>query len=112
MLLSAVNLVKSDGKPLLQELLVPKSIGENQTIRLNCNLMDGSDVKLEWLFNNTKINDSSRRKIRLNEDAIDLTIKSLQIEDLGEYRCSGSNRFGQDVKKVSLFFNGLYQCKL
>lgn len=92
--------------PLLQELLVPKNLAENQTIRLNCGLIKGTNVQLEWYFNNKKLEDDLRRKIRLNSDSIDLIIKKLQIDDLGVYKCLGFNELSRDEKEINLNFPG------
>ena len=93
--------------PLLQEILVPKNLNENQPIKLNCDLLQGKQpVKLDWLFNGKKLDEDSRIKIKTDEDSASLVIRSLTIDDLGEYECVGSNQLGQHKRQASVYFNG------
>lgn len=98
----------NEEKPLIQEIILPKNIVENQTVRLNCALIQGSSVNFEWFFNNEKFEESNKRRIKLTEDASELIIKQVSIEDLGIYSCVATNRNGKDVQKVSLIVNGLF----
>lgn len=83
----------SEELPLLQEIFVPKNLNEHQPIKLNCDLLQGKQpVRLAWLFNGKKLND--------------LVIRSLTIDDLGQYECVGSNEFGQHKRQASVYFNG------
>ena len=107
---SLIVLVKSNEEAPLLQLLIPKNLAENQTVRLNCALIQGKDVTLEWYFNNEKIKDTNRKKVKLGDDSIDLIIKSLQVDDLGNYRCIASNRLSKDEKIIDLFFPGKIVC--
>lgn len=93
-------------KPLLQEIVMPKNLAENQTIRIICPLIQGTSVNFIWFMNGEKLKETNRRKIKKTEDASELVIKNLSIEDLGEYKCATKNSYGEDSQKVSLFFNG------
>ena len=95
-------------KPLLQEILVPKSLAENKTVKLNCNLLQGELANFQWFLNENKIDQNNRRRIINNEESSELIIKSLSIEDLGEIKCTSINKYGQDSQKVSLLFNGKF----
>ena len=93
-------------KPLLQEVTVPKILVENQTLRLNCALIQGGRSDFVWLLNDEKLKADKRKRIKLTEDASELIIRQISIEDLGNYKCVASNAYGEDVQKVSLFVNG------
>ena len=95
-----------NNKPLLQELLIPKNLGENQRIRLICALIEGEIVQFEWYKNDKRLYETNGRKMKYGEDSSELIIKSLSIDDLGEYKCLSRNEFGEDIQKVSLYFDG------
>ena len=103
-----LNSVYTDeNRPILQELFVPKNLGENKTVKLNCNLLQGENVKLEWFLNGKKIDEKlNKRKISFYGESSELVIKFLSIDDLGNYKCVGSNKYGEDVQRISLHFNG------
>ena len=93
-------------KPLLQELSVPKNLEENQTIRIICPLIRGESVQFEWFKDDKKLIESSKRKLKYGDDSSELIIKSLSIDDLGDYKCFSRNEFGEDIQKISLYFDG------
>ena len=105
-------LVDCDDKPILQELLTTRNLIENQTIRIICPLIHGESVEFEWFKNNEKLRESNKRKIKYGEDSSDLIIKSLSINDLGDYKCVSKNKYGEDSQKISLYFNGIYNYNL
>ena len=98
----------ADNKPILQEFWTPKSLAENKTVKLNCNLLQGELANFQWFLNENKIDQNNRRRIINNEESSELIIKSLSIEDLGEIKCTSINKYGQDSQKVSLLFNGKF----
>lgn len=100
-----MNLCESN-KPILQEVTIPKIINENQTIKLFCSAIEGERIKFEWLHNDKKVEENTRKKILMNDESSELVIKQLSIDDLGEYKCIGSNDYAKDVQKVTLHFNG------
>ena len=99
-------LISCNDKPILQELLTTKNLIENQTIRIICPLIQGESVEFEWYKNNEKLTESNKRKIKYGEDSSELIIKSLSIDDLGDYKCVSKNKYGEDSQAVSLYFNG------
>ena len=105
-LIGSLAFCNNINKPFLQEITLPKSLAENKTVKLNCNLLQGEFANFEWFLNENKIELNNRRRIINNEESSELTIKSLQIEDLGEIKCKSINKYGQDSQKVSLLFNG------
>ena len=100
--------IQLDGnRPLLQEITLPKNLNENQTIKLNCDLLQGSQVEFIWYFNNEKLAENSRKRIKSNEETSYLVIKSLSVEDIGRYTCvAQSSEFESDRKDVDVLFNG------
>ena len=107
LLLSPFVSAESNEKPLLQELFIPKNLAENQTIRSICSIErdESSELTFEWFLNDQKLVTNYRRKIKINEDSSELIIKSLSIDDLGELKCTASNKYGQDNQKGLLYFN-------
>ena len=95
-----------NNQPILQEISLPKNLIENQTIRINCALIQGDGVEFEWYFNGEKIAESNKRKIKTNEESSDLVIKSLSIDDIGNFQCVAKNEFGVMKKDIDDAFNG------
>lgn len=93
---------------LLQEITLPKNLAENKSVRLICALLQGESVKFEWYLNNQKLEQDVKRRIVLNEESTELVIKSLSVDDLGEYTCIAKNQLSQDAQNVSIFFNGKF----
>lgn len=107
-LFALANLAKpNDEIPLLQQLVLP-NLAENQTVRLNCALIQGKDVTLTWYFNGQKIEESSRIRIKNGYESADLIIKNLQIDDQGRYKCQAFNHLAKDEKEIDLYFPSLY----
>ena len=97
----------AENLPLLQEFWMPKNLAENRTVKLNCNLIQGlQPLHFEWFLNDQKLEPNSKRRIVINEESSELVIKSLSVDDLGEYQCVARNGQGEDNQKVSLFFDG------
>ena len=98
-------------KPFLQELSIPKTLAENQTIRLLCAIVQGEfiDIDFQWFLNDQKLVPNSRLKIMNREDSSELTIRSLSIDDLGELKCTATNKYGQENNQKGLLnFNSKY----
>lgn len=93
-------------KPLLQEILVPKNLAENRTTRLVCSIEQGESIDFSWFLNDRKLESNEKQRIVHNQESSELVIKSLSVDDLGDYRCLGKNKFGQDMQRISLVFNG------
>lgn len=105
--LQAILSEGSEELPLLQEIFLPKTLNENQPIKLNCDLLQGKQpVRLDWHFNGKKLDEDSRIKIKTDEDSTSLVIRSLTINDLGEYECLASNEYGQHKRQALVYFNG------
>lgn len=96
----------NEEKPVLLEISLPKKLAENQAVRLSCALLQGHSVGFEWTFNGEKLTENARRRIIYHEDSSDLMIKSLSVDDLGDFQCIAKNSQGEDTQRVSLFFDG------
>ena len=106
-ILSSIRPIEpNEEKPVIQEITLPKAIAEGQTVRLNCALIQGGSVNFEWLFNGEKLKENAKRRIKLSDDSSELIIKQVSVDEIGDYRCSASNRNGKDTQKVSLLVNG------
>lgn len=100
--------IQSGEQPILQEITLPKNLIENQTVKLNCDLIHGDNVEFNWYFNNEKLIENNRKRTKLVDGSSNLLIKHLSIDDIGKYECIGSNEYGQDRKDVDLLFDGKY----
>lgn len=95
-------------QPMIQEIPLPKNINLNQ-IRLNCDLEQGlPPFAFEWYFNDKKLEDNNKTTIKIRDDSSVLIIKSISVDDLGEYKCVVKNDYGEDVRKVSLYVNSKF----
>ena len=94
-------------KPILQEILVPRKLIENQDIKLNCDLLKGAKpVKFSWFFNDEPIRESERLQIDARRDDVSsLTIRELSVDSLGRYQCLASNDHGSDQQTATLYVN-------
>ena len=93
-------------KPVLQEILVPRKLVENQTIRLNCDLIQGSKpIRFSWYFNDEPVKESERLQVIVREDDSHLLVKGLSVDSVGRYKCVGANEHGSDQQTVSVYVN-------
>ena len=93
-------------KPVLQEILVPRKLIENQDIKLNCDLLKGSKpVKFGWFFDDEPIKENERLQIETRRDASSLTIRELSVDSVGKYKCLASNDQGSDQQTATLYVN-------
>ena len=97
----------SDEKPVLQEITLPRKLVENQTIRLNCDLIQGAKpIRFSWFFNDEPIRENERLQIDARrEDVSSLMIKGLSVEQIGSYKCVGANQHGSDQQTVAVYVN-------
>ena len=93
-------------KPVLQEITLPRKLVENQTIRLNCDLLQGSrPIRFDWYFNDAPVKENDRLQITYRDDMSSLMIKELSIEQLGSYKCVAANEHGRDQQTVAIYVN-------
>ena len=97
---------QSDEKPVLQEILVPRKLVENQTIRLNCDLIKGAKpIRFSWYLDDEPIRESERLEIENRRDSSSLMIKGLSVDSVGRYKCVGANDRGSDQQTVAVYVN-------
>lgn len=105
-----VTVIANQKKPTLQEILLPKKLIENQGIKLNCDLIDGTKpIKFIWYFNDQILNEKDKNQIIHRDDMSSLMIKELSIEEIGTYKCVAINNFGDDSQKVTIQVNSKYK---
>ena len=93
-------------RPVLQEITLPRKLGENQTVRLNCDLIQGTKpIQFSWFFNDEPIRESERLEVETRRDASSLAIKRLSVEQIGSYRCMAANEYGSDQQAVAVYVN-------
>ena len=100
------------GRPLIQEIAVPRQLKQAKSVRLSCGTIQGElPMVFSWFFNNVPIVGSdpfqkSNFIVRTADTSSDLIIKSLSIDNIGRYSCSSSNKHGVDVQNASIVFEG------
>ena len=100
--------VEANGdKPVLQELFVPRKLVENQTIRLNCDLIQGTKpIQFNWFFDDEPIRENERLQIdSRKDDASSLVIRRLSVDSVGRYKCVSLNDHGSDQQEVAVYVN-------
>ena len=104
-LLSVVSASSGD-RPILQEILVPRKLAENQNIKLNCDLMQGAKpIQFSWFFNDEPVQEKEGVRVIHRDDMSSLMIKSLSVESVGRYRCAATNDHGSDQQTVAVHVN-------
>ena len=107
-LIVCLAIVEADDsqRPVLQELWVPRKLVENQTVRLNCDLIQGTKpIQFSWFFNDAPIRENEQLEVETRKDASSLMIKRLSVEQIGSYRCVASNDHGSDQQAVAVYVN-------
>ena len=105
MAFTAIYCSLNDKNPIIHEILSPKNINLKQE-RLNCDLDQGvQPLTFDWYHNDEKLTDNHKITIKIRDDSAVLIIKSLSVDDLGDYKCVARNKYGEHSQKVSLYFN-------
>ena len=96
-----------ENKPILQEILAPRKLVENQNIKMNCDLLKGSKpIQFSWFFNDEPVRESERLQIDTRRDDVSsLIIRELSVDSVGRYKCVGTNEHGSDQQTVALYVN-------
>ena len=93
-------------RPVLQEIVVPRKLVENQMIRLNCDLLQGArPIHFSWYFDDTLIKQNDQLQATYRDDMTSLMIKRLSIDQIGTYRCVAKNEHGSDQQTVAVYAN-------
>lgn len=96
---------EDDDKPNIQDLFASSKVVESKKLFLACQAAGKPSLQFEWFFKNQKIQPDDNVFINHLEDSSLLNIKSMSIDNAGEYTCKVSNSFGSDSKKVHLNLN-------
>lgn len=96
-----------ENRPALLEITLPRKLVENQTIRLNCDLLQGSrPIRFSWHFNDEPIREDERQlQIDTRSDSSSLMIKGLSADSVGRYKCVAANEYGSDQQTVEVHVN-------
>ena len=93
-------------RPVLQEITLPRKLVESQSIRLNCDLLQGSrPIRFGWFFNDEPVAESERLQVTYRDDVSSLMIRELSVEQIGTYKCVGTNEYGSDQQTVTVQVN-------
>ncbi|GIY51862.1 titin [Caerostris darwini] len=93
----------SEEKPSLHPLMVPPNPSLGDSIEIVCTIKRGSlPVMFSWLHNGQVISAEKQKKITNNERISHFSIGYIQSNDIGNYTCVVSNRYGEDSKTASV----------
>ena len=100
----AIAKASDDNRPVLLEIALPKKLVENQMIRLNCDLMQGTrPIQFSWYFNDTPIKENDQLQVTYRDDMSSLMIKTLSVDQIGTYQCLAKNEYGSDQQTVAVY---------
>ncbi|GFS39582.1 titin [Trichonephila inaurata madagascariensis] len=95
----------SEEQPALYPLLVPQNPSLGDSIEMLCTIKRGSlPVIFSWLHNGEVISTEKQKKI--NERSSHFSISHIQANDIGNYTCIASNKYGKDSKTASVVIEG------
>ena len=97
----------SEEKLTIYDLSFGTKLVENKKFFLTC-LLSGadSDAIFEWFLNGQKVVPNEGIYVNQHEDSSMLNIRSMGLEQAGEYECRVSNRLGQDSRSISVKLEG------
>ncbi|GFS81160.1 titin [Trichonephila clavipes] len=97
----------SEEQPALYPLLVPQNPSLEDSIEMLCTIKRGSlPVIFSWLHNGNIISTEKQKKIAINERSSHFSIGHIKADDIGNYTCIASNKYGKDSKTASVIIEG------
>ncbi|GFS44503.1 titin [Nephila pilipes] len=94
-------------QPALYSLLVPQNPSLGDSIEMLCTIKRGSlPVVFSWLHNGKIISIEKQKKVAINERSSHFSIDHIQANDIGNYTCIVSNKYGKDSKTASVIIEG------
>ncbi|GBM66125.1 Titin [Araneus ventricosus] len=98
----------SEEQPVLYPLMVPQNPSLGDSIEIVCTIKRGTlPVLFSWLHNGQIISTEKQKKITVNERNSFFSVSNIQPDDIGNYTCVASNRYGKDSKTASVIIEGL-----
>lgn len=90
-------------KPFFTTLLHDRTVSENSSIRLICNVLADCDTQIVWMKNNIELSSlSSKYQMHFHNGLATLEIFSTQVEDSGHYACVARNSYGETFSYAQL----------
>lgn len=94
-----------EGKPIIYDLVSTK-LKEGQKFSLNCILSSGDEVQFDWFLNGKRVVPTENVYINQHEDSSMINVRSMSLEQSGEYHCVASNRLGKDDRSAIIRLDG------
>ena len=105
--LTGRSLCASEEKPTIYDLTFGTKLAENKKFLLICLIPSGDhEIGFEWFLNGQKVVPNENVFVNQHEDSSMLNIRSMSLELAGEYECRVSNRFGSDIRSISVKLDG------
>lgn len=90
-------------KPLFTTLLHDRTVSENSSIRLICNVLADCDTQIAWMKNNVELSSlSTKYQMHFHNGLATLEIFSTQVDDSGHYACVARNSYGETFSYAQL----------
>lgn len=99
------SLSGNEEKPVIYDLVSTK-LKEGQKFSLNCILSSGDEVSFDWFLNGKRVAPNENIYINQHEDSSMINVRSMGLDQAGEYRCLASNRFGKDERSTLIKLDG------
>ena len=96
----------SDEDRPVSEILTSSKLIENKKFHLTCHASGKLPITFEWFFNGQKIAPNDNIAITNLDESSMLNIRSMSVDQSGEYVCKTKNSFGQDNRSVQIKLNG------
>lgn len=104
------SLSAGEGKPIIYDLVSTK-LKEGQKFSLNCILSSGDEVQFDWFLNGKRVVPTENVYINQHEDSSMINVRSMGLEQSGEYRCLASNRLGKDERSTLVRLDGNFSIR-
>ncbi len=88
-----------------EDIITKFLVNEKSTLKIECQLDGLPKPTAKWFFGDSEITSSDRFKLESKQDNYYLTIKDLNLNAKGLYRCEGTNNVGKTTSNIIIDLN-------